>query len=195
MLEGMLVDLVPYGKAFTDLEHKWRNNDASFFGSGGDRYFVTQASVQRMLQEWAEERDRGEDPGVAFGIQTKDGKPIGYMGINWLVPYHRLAMLGAKIGEPEYWGGGYGTDALLLLLDYAFDWLDLHKAWLMTTTMNHRVMRQMEKVGFTLEAQQRKSALADGVWYDWLAYGLLREEWPGRAAVIERIGLRVREET
>jgi len=194
MLEGLLVDLVPYGKAFTDLEHRWRNHEASFYGSGGDRYFVTQAMVRRMMQEWAEERERGEDPGVAFGIRTKDGKPIGYMGINWLVPYYRLAMLGAKIGEPEYWGGGYGTDALLLLLEYAFDWLDIRKAWLMTTTMNHRVMRQMEKVGFTLEAQQRMSALADGVWYDWLAYGLLREEWPGRAAVIERIGLHAREE-
>jgi len=194
MLEGLLVDLVPYGKAFTDLEHRWRNHEASFYGSGGDRYFVTQAMVRRMMQEWAEERERGEDPGVAFGIRTKDGKPIGYMGINWLVPYYRLAMLGAKIGEPEYWGGGYGTDALLLLLEYAFDWLDIRKAWLLTTTMNHRVMRQMEKVGFTLEAQQRTSALADGVWYDWLAYGLLREEWPGRAAVIERIGLQAREE-
>jgi len=194
MLEGLLVDLVPYGKAFTDLEHRWRNHEASFYGSGGDRYFVTQAMVRRMMQEWAEERERGEDPGVAFGIRTKDGKPIGYMGINWLVPYYRLAMLGAKIGETEYWGGGYGTDALLLLLEYAFDWLDIRKAWLMTTTMNHRVMRQMEKVGFTLEAQQRTSALADGVWYDWLAYGLLREEWPGRAAVIERIGLQAREE-
>ncbi len=194
MLEGLLVDLVPYGKAFTDLEHRWRNHEASFYGSGGDRYFVTQAMVRRMMQEWAEERERGEDLGVAFGIRTKDGKPIGYMGINWLVPYYRLAMLGAKIGEPEYWGGGYGTDALLLLLEYAFDWLDIRKAWLMTTTMNHRVMRQMEKVGFTLEAQQRTSALADGVWYDWLAYGLLREEWPGRAAVIERIGLQAREE-
>ncbi len=193
MLEGLLVDLVPYGKAFTDLEHRWRNHEASFYGSGGDRYFVTQAMVRRMMQEWAEERERGEDPGVAFGIRTKDGKPIGYMGINWLVPYYRLAMLGAKIGEPEYWGGGYGTDALLLLLEYAFDWLDIRKAWLMTTTMNHRVMRQMEKVGFTLEAQQRHAALADGVWYDWLAYGLLREEWPGRAAVIERIGLHARE--
>ena len=194
MLEGLLVDLVPYGKAFTDLEHRWRNHEASFYGSGGDRYFVTQAMVRRMMQEWAEERERGEDPGVAFGIRTKDGKPIGYMGINWLVPYYRLAMLGAKIGEPEYWGGGYGTDALLLLLEYAFDWLDIRKAWLMTTTMNHRVMRQMEKVGFTLEAQQRHAALADGVWYDWLAYGLLREEWPGRAAAIERIGLQAREE-
>ena len=194
MLEGLLVDLVPYGKAFTDLEHRWRNHEASFYGSGGDRYFVTQAMVRRMMQEWAEERERGEDPGVAFGIRTKDGKPIGYMGINWLVPYYRLAMLGAKIGETEYWGGGYGTDALLLLLEYAFDWLDIRKAWLLTTTMNHRVMRQMEKVGFTLEAQQRTSALADGVWYDWLAYGLLREEWPGRAAVIERIGLQAREE-
>jgi len=59
--------------------------------------------------------------------------------------------------------------------------LDVRKAWLMTSSMNNRVMRQMEKVGFMLEARFRQSTRADGVWLDWLAYGLLREEWPGRA--------------
>ena len=193
MLEGLLVNLVPYGKAFQDLDHRWMNSEASFWSSGGERHFMSQAMIAARHAQWAEERERtGGGSGVGFGVQTKDGKPLGYFGINWLAPAHRLAMLGAKIGEPEYWGGGYGTDALLLLLDYTFDWLDVRKAWLMTTSMNARVMRQMEKVGFRLEVRQRQSALADGVWYDWLAYGLLRDEWAGRATLVEQLGLRER---
>jgi RimJ/RimL family protein N-acetyltransferase len=93
------------------------------------------------------------------------------------------------IGNPDYWGGGYGTDALLLLVDYAFDWLDLRRLWLVTMAPNARVIRQMEKVGFTLECQIRQGTLVDGVYHDVLLYGLLREEWPGRTAMIERLGL------
>jgi RimJ/RimL family protein N-acetyltransferase len=192
MLEGLLVDLVPRGKRFTDLEHKWRNSEASFWSSGGDRRIASQAQITAMLAHWDEERESGRWDNIAFGVQTKDGTPIGGFFINWLLPYHRLAMLGAVIGEPDYWGGGYGTDALTLIVDYAFDWLDMHKVWLGTTSANARVMRQMEKVGFALEARSRQESYMDGQWVDGLLYGLLREEWPGRDAVIERIGLRAR---
>jgi RimJ/RimL family protein N-acetyltransferase len=98
----------------------------------------------------------------------------------------------SRIGEPEYWGSGYGTDALLLLVDYAFDELDIRKIWLGTMGLNARVMRQMEKVGFTLEVRQRQAIYADSVWYEQLIYGLLREEWPGRPALVEKLGLTAR---
>jgi len=71
--------------------------------------------------------------------------PIGFFRAQRLVPHSRLAMLGARIGDPAYWGGGYGTDALLLLIEYAFDWLVMRKLWLGSTSANARVMRQMEK--------------------------------------------------
>jgi RimJ/RimL family protein N-acetyltransferase len=194
VLEGLLVDLVPYNKRFLDLEHIWRNNDSAFWSSGGDRYIVSRATIQRKAEEWAEEAERqGPARSVMFGVQTKDGIPIGFFALNWLLLHSRLAMLGARIGDPTYWGGGYGTDALLLLVDYAFDWLDMRKVWLGTTSTNARVMRQMEKVGFRLEVRERQQAWQDGTWADGLIYGLLRDEWPGRDAVIERIGLRARD--
>lgn len=188
MLEGLLVDLVPYGNAFEEKQHTWVSRESMFWASMGDRWFATRASVDRRRQRHRDE-DQGPRLNVSFGIRTKDGTPLGYFGINWLVPHHRLGMLGAMIHEPEYWGGGYGTDALLLIADYAFDWLDLRKLWLMTMSLNARVLRQMEKVGFTLEAQQREATYADGQWVDAPIYGLLREEWPGRAAMIEKLGL------
>jgi RimJ/RimL family protein N-acetyltransferase len=122
--------------------------------------------------------------------QTKDGKPLGYFGINFINLHSRIANLGASLGEPEYWGGGYGTDALLLIVDYAFHWLDMRKIWLGTMSLNARVIRQMEKVGFALEARRRESVWADGIWYDELSYAMFREDWPGRAVMIERLGLR-----
>ncbi|HMM27365.1 MAG: GNAT family protein [Chloroflexota bacterium] len=194
MLDGLLVDLVPYGKKFRDLEHLWRNNDSAFWSSGGDRYIVSRATIERQRQERAEEAGHlGPARGVMFGVQTKDGTPIGFFALNWLVPHSRLAMLGARIGDPAYWGGGYGTDALLLLIEYAFDWLDMRKLWLGSTSANARVMRQMEKAGFVLEARARRAALMDGAWHDGLLYGLLREEWPGREAMIERLDRRAKE--
>jgi RimJ/RimL family protein N-acetyltransferase len=57
-------------------------------------------------------------------------------------------------------------------------------------SLNARVMRQMEKVGFTLEARRREAVWADGEWYDELSYAMFREDWPGRAVMIERLGLR-----
>lgn len=188
MLEGLLVDLVPQGDEFKKKAMEWKDAPSWFWASMGDRWFATRSGVERHFREQAERPGPRFD--VPFGIRAKDGTPLGYIGINWMVPYHRLAMLGAMIHEPDYWGGGYGTDALLLIVDYAFDWLDVNKVWLVTMALNARVLRQMEKVGFRQEAQPREGAYADGAWCDAVVYGMLREEWPGRVAMIERLGLR-----
>jgi RimJ/RimL family protein N-acetyltransferase len=188
VLTGLLVDLVPSGERFDNQVAAWESGPALFWADGGERYIKSQAQFEGMIREWKEEADKTQT--VEFGIQTKDGRLIGGIGMNWLSPYHRVANIGAMIGDPAYWGGGYGTDALLLFLDYAFNWLDLRRIFLDTMSINARVIRQMEKVGFTLEGRRREFMYGDGLWYDGLIYGLLREEWLGRAALIERLGLR-----
>ena len=186
ILEGVLVDLVPCDHRFRALEHRWENNESAFWGDAGNRQFLSRQVIERRQQERPEHTAPRT---VIFGIQTKGGLPIGVFGIGDFGLQHRLAMLGAAIGEPQYWGGGYGTDALLLAIDYAFGWLDLRRVWLQTMSSNARVVRQMEKVGFTLEGRQRQATCADGVWQDMLCFGLLRQDWPGREALIERLGL------
>ena len=186
LLEGILVDLVPRGKAYSDLDPRWHNSEAWFWASAGNREIVSRVQLERERAEWQERPSRH----VVFGIQTKDGQAIGDISLGWVMAHHRLAMLGAAIGEPDYWGGGYGTDALLLIVDYAFNWLDLHKVWLGTMGLNERVLRQMEKVGFRQEVRRRGMFYADGVHTDEVVFGLLREEWPGREAMLQRVTLR-----
>jgi len=194
MLEGLLVNLVPYGKDFHDREHTWSNNESMFWASGGNRLVASQAALAARRERRAERRASRPNRRMMFGIRTKTGMLIGNFSLKNIDPASRLAALGAMIGEPDYWGGGYGTDALLLAVDYAFDWLDLRKLWLETSGFNARVHRQMQKVGFTLEVCQRRAIFADGAWYDGLLFGLLRTEWPGRAAMIEKLGLQAVEE-
>ena len=190
VLEGLLVDLVPYSARFDALEHKWENGPAAFWGDMGDRQFFSKDAIKYIQAERRERRGQSSAPAIHFGIQTKEGEPIGLFVLGWQVSHCRLCMLGALIGEPDYWGGGYGTDALLLATDFAFDWLDYRKLWLFTMSLNTRVVRQMRKLGYRLEACHREATHADGEWYDVLVYGLMRHEWLGRAAMIDRLGLK-----
>ncbi|NDJ76435.1 MAG: GNAT family N-acetyltransferase [Chloroflexi bacterium] len=192
MLEGLLVDLVPYDPQFRELEGKWWNGPAGFWNGVGDRPLMTAAQMARWMEGRMDDREQAERQAVGFGIQTKDGVRIGRISLNRVRYPHRIASMGAMIGDPDYWGSGYGTDAVLLAVDYAFDWLDMHKAVLMTLGTNQRVIRQAAKLGFTLEQTVRKVFLVDGAFEDGLRYGLLRAAWPGRETLIQQIGLRAR---
>jgi RimJ/RimL family protein N-acetyltransferase len=191
ILEGLLVDLVPYGESFKKNDHSWWNGPAAFFWTRGDHWIMTHSQVEAAHQEIADGREQG-DPRVMFGIQTKDGTPIGVYTFCSAYPHHRLVSIAVMLGDPAHWGGGYGTDALLLMVDYAFDWLDIHKVGLETMSINARARHQVEKLGFTLEGCRREALIADGKPCDEMIYGLLRDEWPGRAAMIEKLGLRAK---
>ncbi len=186
-LEGLLLDLVPFDQRFLDRERAWINGPMrEWWGQDG---LLSEATHERRV-EYRESQPR--EKSARFGMETKDGVPIGLFALDNIDPLHRVAEVGAGIGEPAYWSGGYGTDAMLLIVQYAFDWLDLRRLYLTTMGHNLRAQRQVEKCGFTREGMQRRKVRGGngGEFRDFLWYGMLREEWPGRDAMIERVGLR-----
>ena len=86
MLEGLLVDLVAIDERFDALEHQWENSEAAFWGDAGGRNFFSKATIKRHQQERREHE--GPAPYVGFGIQTKDGTPIGVFFIGDFKPAH-----------------------------------------------------------------------------------------------------------
>lgn len=187
MLQGILVDLVPYDKRFLDREAEWLNGPmGEWWGQDG---LKSQAMVQQRRERFHEQLGGGGTY-VRFGVQTKSGLPIGVWVLAQISAHRRLAEVGAGIGDPTYWGGGYGSDAMLLITEYAFHWLDLRRLWLTTAGTNFRAQRQVEKCGFTREAVYRSAIRSKrGEAIDFLSYGLMRDEWPGREAMVERLGL------
>ena len=190
MLHGLLVDLVPMTREFYDEKMgQWWNNESRMWATMGRNQPVSKAEIARINEHRARGRERGYT-GVHFMMRAKDGVDIGTIGLNWVDQWNRFSWLGAWIGEPDYWSGGHGTDALLLIADYAFEWLDLRRLILMTMDINKRAQRNVENCGFKLEYHAREAGVFDGQLVDTVQYGILRSEWLGRDTLVDKLNLR-----
>lgn len=90
----------------------------------------------------------------SFSIETLDGKHIGSCSLYNITSVE--AQLGIRIGDKEYWGKGYGEDAINILIDYCFSTKSIERIWLKVLPQNIRAIRCYEKCGF---AQHGKLAL------------------------------------
>jgi RimJ/RimL family protein N-acetyltransferase len=113
-----------------------------------------------------------------FSIRTlADDKLIGELGLDVVDWSGRDAFVALGIGEPEYWSKGYGTDAMNVLLRYAFIELNLKRVTLTVFEYNPRAIRSYEKAGFRHEGRLRQTLNREGRRWDNLYMGILREEW------------------
>jgi len=117
---------------------------------------------------------------IAWVIEA-DGRPIGVLRLLDIDPYHRRCELAISIGEKEYWGRGYGTDAIRQALGYGFAVLELGRVGLLTDSDNARGIRCYEKCGFVREGVLRQHRLRYGRPLDMVAMGVLRGEWEAGA--------------
>lgn len=81
------------------------------------------------------------------------------------------------IGEKDYWGKGYGTEALQLLLQYAFLEFNLHRVSLRVFSFNERAIHLYHKLGFKQEGIIRESLYRNGQWHDIIMMGVLKAEF------------------
>lgn len=116
-----------------------------------------------------------------FHLRTLDqDQLIGFVvlfNIKWA---SQTAEMAIGIGEPQYRGKGYGSDALSLLLRYAFDELNLYRIGLSVMRYNEAAIRAYERAGFMLEGARRGMVQRAGQRHDLVLYGILRDEWQAR---------------
>lgn len=79
--------------------------------------------------------------------------PIGDIELDHIAWRSGDAELRIRIGLPEHWGKGLGTDAVRTLLNYAFDDLNLKRIYLRVAKKNPRAIRCYQKVGFKKEGK------------------------------------------
>ena len=136
-------------------------------------------SSKAAVQKWFEKYTEKDLPDHAiFMIRTLDGERlIGHIGLDGLSWSHADSYVGIGIAEREFWGKGYGTDAMRLMLRFAFTELDLHRLTLNVFEYNPRAIRSYEKVGFKPEGRQHNYLNRDGQRWDLIYMGILKAEW------------------
>jgi RimJ/RimL family protein N-acetyltransferase len=172
-LEGKQVILRPMNRA-TDLEfcQRWINHPDV-------RHFLTQ-SLPITLEDEGKWFDSliGNKSNITLGIVVKEsGELIGVMSlihIDWL---NRTAVTGTWIGGQEHRGKGYGTDAKMILLAYAFLTLNLRKICSGAIAFNGASLRFNAKCGYKEEGVLKQQVYKDGQYYDEFLTAVFKDDW------------------
>jgi RimJ/RimL family protein N-acetyltransferase len=113
-----------------------------------------------------------------FAIETlEETKFIGGCSINDVDWKNSVATVGIFIGNKDYWGKGYGTDAIITLDSFIFTQMNINKVRLTCYSFNDRAIKSYEKCGFKIEGVLRQEMFKDGKYHDKIAMGILREEF------------------
>jgi len=146
---------------------------------GGTRHATGPAEAESRRRRFAQ--STADETQHFFCIEA-DGRYIGFAILGKFDEANRSASWRGGIENSQYWGRGYGTEVVQLMLRYAFDTLQLHRVHLRVAAYNVRARRCYEKCGFRVEGIERQSFQVDGEWQDDVLMAILREEWEARRA-------------
>jgi RimJ/RimL family protein N-acetyltransferase len=106
-----------------------------------------------------------------------DDRLVGLARIFWIDFHNGTGVLNMGIGDASDRRQGYGSDALDLLLRFAFNDLNLHRLSVWPSADNLPFIHMVEKAGFEEEARRREAVFHDGRYWDEVQMGLLRTKW------------------
>lgn len=144
------------------------------------RYLGTRF-IRPQTWEQTEQMLRGLLMGEAGGesLVIADIGTLGYLGQISLQGVDRFSQQAelAVIVSPEHWGKGVATEAIGLMLRYAFHALNLNRVWLKVFAEHEAAVRLYRKCGFVQEGVLRQDAFLEGRYRDTIVMSVLRDEF------------------
>ena len=172
-LVGERCYLSPVAAEDGELWAEWLNDLEVALPLGDEAYAMIPAEAAR---NWAAEAARGQEP-VFTIVENATERAIGRCLLFGLNQTDRTAMCGLFIGEKSLWGQSLGSEALGLLLDYAFNLLNLNSVMLGVFSFNRRAIASYRKLGFREIGLRRQARIVAGKAYDVILMDLLAEEF------------------
>ena len=157
-------DVDKYVKWFNDLEITDRlNQSANICNEYGEK-------------EWIEKNLLKSSSNFAI-VKTDDDTLIGNCGLNKVDHISRKATIGIFIGDKDNRGKGYGSEALMLLLDFGFKYLNLNNIDLQVFDFNKNAIACYKKVGFKEYGRRHEAYYCGGKYHDVISMEILRKEY------------------
>lgn len=159
--------------------------EAPIFAAATAAELTTQSKTGRLpLSPLAFEY--GLDGGVPAGppatidfavARVKDDRLLGSVALLEIDWVNRTAETATYLLGEEVRGRGYGTEAKMLLLEYAFDRIQLHVVRSWAREGNARSIAALLRQGYRPAGRRFRGTVQGGVYVDHLIFDLLRDEW------------------
>lgn len=127
-------------------------------------------------KEYLANDTKTNDYGFAI-VDKNTNELIGSISLMNIKNVHRTAELGIFIGDEGHLSHGYGSEAIMLLLDYGFNQLNLNNVYLKVLSFNKRAQKAYEKCGFKTFGIWEKSHYFEGKYYDIIYMNILKEDF------------------
>jgi diamine N-acetyltransferase len=169
-LKGKRLYLRPLDMSDVDRCTRWVNDPEI-------RDFITIAFPLSKTQEEEYIRSSSGGDKIKLAIVTYENVHIGNITVDKIDWINRVATTGTMIGEKEYWGKGYGTEAKMLLLDHLFNRLGIRKVHSAAYAFNPRSIKYSLKCGYKIIGRYKDERYHNGSYHDLVLLEVFKDEW------------------
>lgn len=181
VLTGEHLYLRPFERGDLGLLLKWMN-DREILDLIGQVRPWTQSDADGFFEKVRKEEDR-----AWFAIVLKESnRVIGQAGLlRMFLPWHTTDLT-MEVNEKDVWDRGYGSEAIDLLLSWAFDTLGFHRVSIGVVGFNTRALHFYEKNGFKREGVLREGYYCRHEYSDFVMMAILEDEFREHRAAAGR---------
>lgn len=172
-LVGEHIYLSPRNSEDVEKFTEWLNDFETTDYTGRSGQIMTLEKEKEYLEK------HSDDEAVFAIVRLEDDELIGTVGLENINHLSKKATLGIFIGEKESRNKGYGTEAIQLILEYGFKYLNLNNIKLDLMEFNERALACYKKCGFKEYGRRRKCNFINGKYYDTIEMDILAEEFEG----------------
>lgn len=144
-----------WGFSETELErrYRWGKDDLLQYWSGSIPAGRTVEQFRNTLgqRDWPSDGKR-----ISYAILAENDDLIGMVSCYSIDKRHHVGEIGIYLGEKNFWGQGYGTDALIAFLRHLFNDLEFESVYLHTYESNQRAQRSYLRIGFETQDKRRR---------------------------------------
>ena len=138
-------------------------------------FYALPTSVMQQKEKLDHERS---DPNIiVFTICSRAGDQVigktALYRIDWV---GRMAIFYIAISEAANWQKGYGSEVTRLMVEYAFETLNLNRIQLHVYKGNKAAIKVYENAGFITEGNLREAMYHNGKYCDFYVMGLIRRD-------------------
>ncbi len=159
-----------------------RTEDAKYFAhwfSNPDVMFkcgFTVPTDEEDEKKYITDNYKSEDS-IWYTITDLDDNIVGETGLLRMWPVWHCTDLSIIIPDPEMQHKGYGSEAIRIMLDMAFNQYDMNRVAIGVVGLNTNALAFYNKIGFKQEGVQEQGYYYNGEYSDFIMMRILRNEW------------------